>query len=221
MATKRGSKKRKKSRSVTIDLSGIEGRVLLPEEDYLVTIDEITEKDGTEATFLEWKFKTIDDDKKLNDVTVTYNTSLAPQSLWNLRNLLEAIGVDIPDNEFDLELDEITGEEVVITIGHEKYEGRNVMKVTDFYSTDDIPGGESSEKVEVNDDDDGKSDKKKTTEKDDDKYTAEEIGDMDKKELQELVDDHDLDINLDTLRTLRKRVAAVIDALEEKDLLED
>ena len=108
MATKRGSKKRKKSRSVTIDLSGIEGRVLLPEEDYLVTIDEITEKDGTEATFLEWKFKTIDDDKKLNDVTVTYNTSLAPQSLWNLRNLLEAMGVDIPVNEFDLELDEIT-----------------------------------------------------------------------------------------------------------------
>ena len=219
MATKRGSKKRKKSRSVTIDLSGIEGRVLLPEEDYLVTIDEITEKDGTEATFLEWKFKTIDDDKKLNDVTVTYNTSLAPQSLWNLRNLLEAIGVDIPDNEFDLELDEITGEEVVITIGHEKYEGRNVMKVTDFYSTDDIPSEESSKKVEVNDDE--KSDKKKTTEKDDDKYTAEEVGDMDKKELQELVDDHDLDINLDTLRTLRKRVAAVIDALEEKDLLED
>ena len=93
------------------------------------------------------------------------------------------------------------------------------MKVTDFYSTDDIPSEESSKKVEVNDDE--KSDKKKTTEKDDDKYTAEEVGDMDKKELQELVDDHDLDINLDTLRTLRKRVAAVIDALEEKDLLED
>lgn len=56
---------------------------------------------------------------------------------------------------------------------------------------------------------------KKTT------YTTDEVEDMDEDELQELIDKHELDVDLDDHKKLTKKVAAVIEALEEEDLIED
>jgi hypothetical protein len=55
------------------------------------------------------------------------------------------------------------------------------------------------------------------------KYTTAEIEDMDEDELQELLEKHDLEdeVDLDDFKKLPKKVAAVIDALEEADLIED
>lgn len=61
-----------------------------------------------------------------------------------------------------------------------------------------------------------KKSKKKT-------YTTEEVEDMDEDELQELIDEHDLDVDLEDkkLKKLDKKVAAVLEALEEEDLIDD
>lgn len=55
------------------------------------------------------------------------------------------------------------------------------------------------------------------------KYTADDIGDLDEDELQELLEKHDLEdeVDLDDYKNLKKKVAAVIDALEDADLMED
>ena len=52
-------------------------------------------------------------------------------------------------------------------------------------------------------------------------YTTEAIEEMDADELQEVIDEHDLDVDLDDHKKLAKKVAAVVDALEEADLIED
>lgn len=223
MPAKKSKKSKKKGKTVSVNFAGVEGRNLLPEEDYLVTVDSVVTGEGEAGEYLEWKFKTFDEeDEKLNDVTITYVTSLAPQSLWNLKALLEALEVDIPDNEFNLNLVEMEGEEVVVTVVHEEYNKRQTMKVADFYSKSQIPEDAPEENVEVKDDTDKKSKKSKKKEKEeDDKYPSGDIEDLSKKELQEIVDEHDLDVNLETLRTNRKRIAAVIEALDDKGLISD
>ena len=51
--------------------------------------------------------------------------------------------------------------------------------------------------------------------------TAEQVDDMDEDELGDLIEKHDLDVDLDDYKTLRKKIAAVKEALEENDLLHD
>lgn len=52
------------------------------------------------------------------------------------------------------------------------------------------------------------------------KVTADDVEDMKEEELEDLVDKYGLDIDLDQAKTLRKKAALVLDALEEKELLE-
>lgn len=53
------------------------------------------------------------------------------------------------------------------------------------------------------------------------KVSAEKVAELDEDELGELNEKHDLEVDLDDYSTLRKKRAAVVAALEEKDLLED
>ena len=48
-----------------------------------------------------------------------------------------------------------------------------------------------------------------------------DVEDMDEDALGELVEEHELEVDLDEHKTLRKKVRAVLDALEEAGLLED
>ena len=50
---------------------------------------------------------------------------------------------------------------------------------------------------------------------------AESIKEMSQDELEELIDEHDLDVDLDDYKTLRKKRTAVIDAAEEAGLLDE
>jgi len=62
----------------------------------------------------------------------------------------------------------------------------------------------------------GKKSKKKT-------YSMDEVEDMDEDELEELLEEAGLDdeVDLDDYKNLKKKVVAVLEALEEADLLED
>jgi len=81
-------------------------------------------------------------------------------------------------------------------------------------------GKKKPEPEEDEDDEDEKpSPKKKTNKKS--KIPSDEVMDADEDGLQELIDLHELDVDLSDFKTLRKKAAAVIDALEEMDLLEE
>src|SRR5580698_2478078 len=90
------------------DLSGVEGRILVAEGEYLVEVDEVTSEEGDAGEYFKWVFAVIDD-KKFTGAKLYYNTSLAKNSLWNLKTLLEALGVDIPDEAFDIDPEDLVG----------------------------------------------------------------------------------------------------------------
>lgn len=53
------------------------------------------------------------------------------------------------------------------------------------------------------------------------KISAEELGDMDVDELEDVVNTYELDVDLDDYKTAKKKINAVKEALDEADFLED
>lgn len=236
-----GRSSRRRSSTIQLDLSGVEARVLVPEDEYLVKVHEVTEQEGDKAPYLAWQFKIADG--KYEGQTLYNNTSLSEQSLWNLRALLEALGVEIPEETFDLDLEEMKDLELMVAVEHETYEGKKKARIVDFWPAEDTKPSRSRGKDDDDDrgsrrrsrdDDDGESDRRSSRSRDDDRgssrsrsrsskkkgVTQDDINGMDQDELTDLVDELELDVDLKKFKTLNKMRAAVIDAAEAAEVLE-
>jgi len=205
---------------------------------------------------------------------------LTENSLWKLHALMTAMGMDVPEDEMEIDVSEFTDMEIVGVFTPDTYNGKRTYKMTDFTSIEDYNGGDDEkedkksgkkkggkkeknetpdysdmeedelrdlyverelgtkkeakkldedELIEALEAADKKSSKKGGDKKEDKKggkkkakkVSEEDVEDMDEDELQELIDEHDLDVDLDDHKKLPKKVAAVIKALKEEDLLED
>lgn len=80
---------------------------------------------------------------------------------------------------------------------------------------------EPEEEDEDEDEEEEKPKSKKGKKKGGDKVSADTVNDADEKELKKIVKEHDLEVDLSEAKTLRKKQALVIDALEQADLLEE
>lgn len=271
----RGKSKKKDMRRISVDFTDVEVRVHIPPGIYRAKVDVVTQEESTNKNdMLVWKFRTIDDDKKLNDKPLFYNTVLVPQSLWVLGALLDSLGVDRPDGPMDLELDDLVGLELELIVEEGEFEGKPRSEVIDFQPIkegDDEDEEEVTPEVKDGDDDDSSYteeeimameadeldevvndeelevkalkklpkyrkrvlealkeadliETKKETSSDDDSdslYTIEEVKAMDKEELIELIATEELDVNESKMKTLRRLQNAVIDALDEEELMEE
>jgi hypothetical protein len=199
----------KKSKKKIVSMPGlgdIETFTLLPEDEYHVKVVDVEQKEGEKADYLNWELEVVSGEHKGSKLW--YITSFAKKSLWNLKAFLEALEADVPEEPEDIPVDDLTGLEIMVTVTHQEYEGKDYAKVTDFAPVDE----EDNEDVKVKD------------EEDDDeaeKYTESQIRDMDEDELKDLVKKLKLDVNFKKLKTAKKKVNAVIAALEEEDLIEE
>lgn len=249
MARMKDRKTKAKRTTLTIPgMKGVEGkRPLCPEGEHLVRVANVEQREGQNAPYFAWEFEVVSG--KAKGAKLWNNTSLAPQALWNLRGTLEAIGVEIPDDDMDIELSELVDKECTVLVGHEDYEGKPQARVidvlpaeeTDGDSEDDEPKAPASKRSKKQDDDEDedeapKSRRSRRASRDDDGeedapkakkgkkksgVTRDEVADMSQDELEDLIKEHELDVDLDDHATLRKMKKAVTDALEEAGVLED
>lgn len=140
MASRRGNKGTtgKSSRELTVSLGDVEARVLVPEGDYAVEVKEVNMKTGSDSgeNYLEWKLG-IAEEGDLKGQTVYHNTSLQPQALFNLKNLLVSAGVKVPKSAMKLNLDEMEGLTFGVSIAHELYDGKKKARVVDIFPLQD------------------------------------------------------------------------------------
>lgn len=238
----------RKSNTISLDLSKVEGRVSFTEGDHLLEVMEVTQEEGSKAPYLNWKFKAAEGE--CEGAIVYNNTSLSEQSLWNLRTLLEALGVEIPDSEFDIDLDELVGLEVMGSIELETYEGKKRPRLADFWAAEAAPeekeekparsrrgakaeeaepeekparrrrGAKEEAEPEEKPSRSSRGSRNAKPEPEDVPLTQDDISDMSEDELEDVIKEHKLDVDLDDFSTLRKMRAAVIDAAEEAGVLE-
>lgn len=158
---------RKKKSVYRVDLSDVQDNTPPPEGNYHLSVSSVEAKEGDEDTYFAWKFN-IESGKYKGKILYT-NTSLAPQSLWNLRGLLEAMEVEIPDEAFDLDLDEMIGGECMGSVDHEEYRGKPKARLTDFWPMeDDKPKSKRKAKDEDEEDEKSKSRKRNKADEEED-----------------------------------------------------
>lgn len=150
-------------RTVTVDFEGVEaggGSVHIPEGDYGFRITKASLKKGKESgkDNIVFSLKVIrGHDRGLNK-SLRHNCSLQKQSLWNLRNLIESAGKQVPSKAVKLDLDKMAGWELAGTVIDSEYNGKPKSEISAFFPMADLvavkkdeegeEGGEETEETE-------------------------------------------------------------------------
>lgn len=140
----------RKRNGISLDFSDVQEFEALAEGNYKVKVAEIEMKEGAKGPYLSFTFDVVGKKSKL-----FHNCSLAPQALFNLKRVLEALGMQVPSKAFDLDPDDLIGLTAVVEVGHELYEGKKRARITEFVTAgvveaDDVDEEEEeSEVVEV------------------------------------------------------------------------
>lgn len=190
--------KAKKSNGIKIDFTGVESRAAAhPEGRFAFAVEDVEVKTSENSgnDYLNFKLKS-------EKGTVFYNASLASHALWNLKNVLEAAGQEVPDGEMEIDIEELKELEFGGEVVHEKYEGKTRGVIAEVFSLDDL---------------DGSDDEGDEGEGDDDEVTFESVQEMDLDELLELASDNDIKIT----KKQQKDLDALRDLLCEKLELEE
>ena len=173
-------------RVLNLNMKDVSVGGVIPEGEYAVTVDEVSVEESQQGNqYLKWVFKVLDGKQKGSKIY--HNTSLLPQSLFSLKNLLIALGVPVPDKAFQLNLDECEGCNCGVTITHETYDGKKRSRVTDVFPLDS---------AEVEDDDDSED---------------VDLEEMSLEELIEFAEENDIKLTAKQ----KKRKSAALEAIQE------
>lgn len=207
------SKKSSSSKTIRIDFTGVDkGFKLIDEGTYSAKLIEATagESDAGNPK-IDWVFEITQKGKFKGQKLLPFCTSLTPQALWNLRGLLEAIGVEVPEGALDLNLKEVVEEasECSVTVEHNTWEGKKRAKIVDLNtldgdedeSEDDSDSDDDSsedDKDEEDDSDEPESDEEEEdAEEEDEVLTKKDFDEMEEDELEAIVGEFDLEDDLE------------------------
>lgn len=197
MATK--SRKGRGSSSVNVDLSGVEAsRKAIPEGTYEVVVNEAKTANSREGNpMIAFEFEVTEGAHK--GAKLYENCSLQPQALFKLKSVLLALGMDIPNKAFDLNLRDLVGLTCEVEVGHEVYEGKKRARILQYNDPEDTSDGEDEEGESVED----------------------KLSELDLDELKDLA--KDLDIAASDIKRAKKSKALInliMDSADEDEILE-
>jgi hypothetical protein len=141
------------AKPTVVDFTGVNagGRVRVPEGDYRVQVKSVkhdTSKDGN--PMLVWEFEIVDGKHK-GKVLKDY-TSLSPKALWKLKQVLEAMGVTVPNKRVALRLERYAGVQLGVTTVDDEYEGKISSKVGDYINEDVLDDEDEDEEEDEEED---------------------------------------------------------------------
>lgn len=204
---------------IKVDMRGVSSRGICPEGIHKVRAQKVTREISEKSAkpYLAWEFRTP------NGYILYYNTSLQPQSLFQLKNVLLALGYEVPDAVLKLDLGDLKGREAYVEVKHEVYEGKKRARIVQFLMPDEVEeeeleDEEGIEEVEEEDDEDeGEVEENVEAGEDEDDEDEGEEEDLDNMSLGELLDyaeENDIDLTHLSKQDRKKR-SAVLKAIEE------
>ena len=192
------SSRKGRNDSVNVDLSGVESsRKTIPEGTYTLTVNAANQKNSSNNNpMIVFEFEVADGPYK--GVPLYENCSLQPQALFKLKSVLEALGFEIPNKAFDLNLRDLIGLTCEVEVGHEVYEGKKRARILEYLTPD------------LDDEEDGEDDD-----------LEDKLSELDFDELKDLA--KDLDISASDIKKAKKAEALInliMDSADEDDILE-
>lgn len=190
--------------SVNVDLSGVEtSRRAIPEGTYSLVVNQVEQKTSREGNpMISFEFEVSEGPHK--GAKLFENCSLQPQALFKLKSVLLALGMEIPNKAFDLNLKDLIGLECEVEVGHETYEGKKRARILEYINPGESEGSEEEDEEEGEDEDLGDT-----------------LSEMDKDELKDLA----LELDIPKKKVLAAKkvkdlVALILDEADEDDIRE-
>lgn len=148
----KSSRKGRGSASVNVDLSGVEtSRKTIPEGTYTLVVDSATQKSSQGGNpMIAFEFSVAEG--KYQGSKLYENCSLQPQALFKLKSVLIALGMEIPNKAFDLDLKDLIGLTCEAEVGHEVYEGKKRARILEYIDPSDSDSDEDDSEDEDDDD---------------------------------------------------------------------
>lgn len=205
----KSSRKGRGSASVNVDLSGVEtSRKTIPEGTYTLVVDSATQKNSQGGNpMIAFEFSVAEG--KYQGSKLYENCSLQPQALFKLKSVLIALGMEIPNKAFDLDLKDLIGLTCEAEVGHEVYEGKKKARILEYIDPSDSDSDEDDSEDEDGDDDDDDTDVEST------------LMEMDLDDLKDLA--KELDISASSIKKAKKvkaMVELIMSEADEDDILE-
>jgi hypothetical protein len=178
------------------DVEGRKGRKQghYKEGDYLVKIKAATYGKSGQKQTKQIVVQHIFTGEKYKGKPIYDRHNLLPQSLWTLRNLLEAVGMKIPKGRFNLDLKKLIGKELAITVSDDEYDGKISSRVTDWFPASEFEADvmeDEDEEVEEDEEEDEDFDEDEEDEGEDEE--EEEDEDEEEEDEDDDVEEVDLD----------------------------
>lgn len=102
---------------------------------HVVIVSGVEQKPGKQYPYLNWEGTVQDGNDK--GKKQWWITSLAPEALFNLRNMMIAMGIQVPKSKFDIDTDLMLKRPLGIRVEQYLYEGKTKSKVTEFMPAKD------------------------------------------------------------------------------------
>lgn len=128
---------------ISVNFEGVEAgfqSVHVPEGDYALKVTKVQSKVGKDsgAPYLLFSLKITAGNAKGIGKVIPHTCSLTKTSLWNLRNLLEAAGKQIPAKAIKIDLDKLANLTMAGTVIDDEYEGKKKSVVTAFFPLSEL-----------------------------------------------------------------------------------
>lgn len=138
---------------VDLDFTNVKssGKIRVPEGDYLAKIKKVekTKSKSGGNPMLVVEFMLLSGDNGTQGKTIRDNHVLTENSLWTLRNMLEAVGYKVPAGPMKFTDKMVLGKKVGLTlIDGEEYKGRISSEVGDYISPSVLGNKVSSDEAE-------------------------------------------------------------------------
>lgn len=174
------------SKKMKIDFGGVDKEIRkgggggkhIPEGDYLVKIvdAEVRKSESKGTTYISWKFQVAEGEHK--GTTLFGTTSLKPEALWSLRNLIHAAtGKNVAGKAVNFDPSNLFGKQVGATVVDNEYTKDGKTKITSQVNTC-FPKDELADSDSDDEDEDEETEEEEEETEDEDDLEDVEVEDI-------------------------------------------
>lgn len=199
--------RKNKGAGIKVDFTGVEASGKVAEGRQLLTVDgtpEVKTSENSGNDYINWKFKAAGG-------SIYHTTSLQPQALWNLRNVLESLGLEVPEGPLDLDLADMDGLTCGGEVEHEAYQGKKRPRLIDIFPAEELDEEEAEEEKPKGK---AKGKKEEPEEEEAELPTYAEVQEADKDDLLEMAEEHEVKLTVKQKKNVQAIRDAICEALE-------